>query len=74
VYCAEAPILILTTLVSSPQIPPPEPSGPSARLIRDGRVHPVPTNVFSLADAANAHEQRETRHTVGTFVLEVVEK
>jgi NADPH:quinone reductase-like Zn-dependent oxidoreductase len=41
-------------------------------LLDQGKIKPVVTHVFPLADAAKAHEQSETRHTRGKIVLEVI--
>jgi NADPH:quinone reductase-like Zn-dependent oxidoreductase len=42
-----------------------------SKLIDDGKLKPVVTHVFTLSEAAKAHEQSETRHTRGKIVLQV---
>jgi NADPH:quinone reductase-like Zn-dependent oxidoreductase len=42
------------------------------KLLDEGSIKPVVTQIFSLADAAKAHEQSETRHTRGKIVLQVI--
>jgi NADPH:quinone reductase-like Zn-dependent oxidoreductase len=42
-----------------------------ARLLDDGVIHPVVTQVLPLADAPKAHQMSETRHTRGKIVLEI---
>ena len=44
------------------------------KLLDDGKIKPVVTHVFPLADADKAQEQSETRHTRGKIVLEVVKE
>lgn len=43
-----------------------------AKLFEEGKIKPVVSHVFPLADAAKAHEQSETRHTRGKIVLQVI--
>jgi len=40
-------------------------------LIDEGRVKPIVSKTFPLADVAKAHELSETGHTRGKIVLEV---
>ncbi len=42
-----------------------------AKLIDAGKIRPVMSKVFPLAEASKAHEQIETRHTRGKIVLKV---
>jgi NADPH:quinone reductase-like Zn-dependent oxidoreductase len=44
------------------------------KLIEAGKMKPVVSQTFPLADASKAHQQIETRHTVGKIVLEVAEE
>jgi NADPH:quinone reductase-like Zn-dependent oxidoreductase len=44
------------------------------KLIEAGKMRPVVSQTFPLADASKAHQQIETRHTVGKIVLEVAEE
>lgn len=41
------------------------------KLIEAGKITPIVSQVFPLAEAAKAHEQIETRHTRGKIVLKV---
>ena len=43
------------------------------KLIEEKKMKPVVSQTFSLADAAKAHQQIETRHTRGKIVLKVAE-
>ena len=42
------------------------------KLLEEGKLKAITTQVFPLAEAARAHEQSETKHTRGKIVLEVV--
>src|SRR4051812_22938260 len=42
-----------------------------AKLLDDGAIHPVVTQVLPLAEAAKAHQMSETRHTRGKIVLQI---
>jgi NADPH:quinone reductase-like Zn-dependent oxidoreductase len=44
------------------------------KLIEAGKMKPVVSQTFPLADASKAHQQIETRHTVGKIILKVAEK
>ncbi len=44
-----------------------------ARLVDDGRIRPVVSEIFPLKEAGRALEQIKTRHTRGKLVLRVVE-
>jgi NADPH:quinone reductase-like Zn-dependent oxidoreductase len=44
-----------------------------ARLVDEGRIRPVVSEIFPLKDARRAFEQIKTRHTRGKLVLRVVE-
>lgn len=44
------------------------------RLIEANRLKPTVSHVFPLADAAKAHEQIETHHTLGKIVLKVADE
>jgi NADPH:quinone reductase-like Zn-dependent oxidoreductase len=45
-----------------------------AKLLADGTIHPVQTQILPLADAAKAQEMSETRHTRGKIVLRVIKE
>ena len=44
------------------------------KLIEAGKMKPIVSQTFSLADASKAHQQIETRHTLGKIVLKVAEE
>jgi NADPH:quinone reductase-like Zn-dependent oxidoreductase len=44
------------------------------KLIDAGKVRPIVSQVFPLADASKAHQQVETRHTAGKVVLKVADE
>jgi NADPH:quinone reductase-like Zn-dependent oxidoreductase len=41
------------------------------KLIEAGKLKPIVSQVFPLSEAAKAHQQVETHHTVGKIVLKV---
>ena len=53
--------------------PNPEQLAEVARLVEEGRIRPVVSEIFPLKDARRALEQIKTRHTRGKLVLRVVE-
>jgi len=44
------------------------------KLIEAGKMKSIVSQTFSLADASKAHQQIETRHTLGKIVLKVAEE
>lgn len=44
------------------------------KLIEAGKIKPIVSQTFPLAEANKAHEQIETRHTLGKIVLKVVDE
>jgi NADPH:quinone reductase-like Zn-dependent oxidoreductase len=44
------------------------------KLIEAGKIKPIVSHTFSLAEANKAHEQIETRHTLGKIVLKVADE
>jgi NADPH:quinone reductase-like Zn-dependent oxidoreductase len=44
------------------------------KLIEAGKMKPIVSQTFPLAEASKAHQQIETRHTVGKVVLKIVEE
>lgn len=44
------------------------------KLIDAGKVRPIVSQTFPLADASKAHQQIETRHTAGKIVLDVAKE
>jgi NADPH:quinone reductase-like Zn-dependent oxidoreductase len=44
------------------------------KLIEAGKMKPIVSQTFPLAETAKAHEQIETRHTLGKIVLKVAEE
>ena len=44
-----------------------------AKLIEAGKIKPIVSQTFPLAEAANAHQQIDTRHTLGKIVLKVAD-
>jgi NADPH:quinone reductase-like Zn-dependent oxidoreductase len=43
------------------------------KLVEAGKMKPIVSQTFPLADASKAHQQIETRHTLGKIVLKVAE-
>ena len=44
------------------------------KLIEAGKMKPIVSQTFPLADASKAHQQIETRHTVGKIVLKIADE
>lgn len=44
------------------------------KLIEAGKMKPIVSQTFPLADASKAHQQIETRHTAGKIVLKIAEE
>ena len=44
------------------------------KLIEAGKMKPIVSQTFPLADASEAHQQIETRHTAGKIVLKIAEE
>ena len=45
-----------------------------SKLIEAGKMKPIASQIFPLADASKAHQQIETHHTLGKIVLKVADE